>query len=295
MKKILETVFGTGPQGCFRLASAVLRGLPEYEEYKRRFILGMRNAVERDGRFLPDVMKEFFGYRSQITGRLQDIPQSGPLLVIANHPTMGPFDGFTLGEAVYRIRADFKMIGDGIFHDWPLERWILPVRRSADDTNLEAVRKGLAHMEGGGCLGLLPAKGTGDFTPDTPQSIWPPFPAKLILNLNRKGLQPAFVPALMTQRIISWSGMTWALERTAGFLEKRGVNMMALREMGTIFPPREIGFDFQDSYRVSGDRVTRVRDNAVVLDLPKEKPKRVSTLLDFMKRKTYRTPENGLA
>ena len=83
------------------------------------------------------------------------IPESGPLMIIANHP-FGIIDGLILCSLISKQRDDFKIMTHETLKFLPqLEKFILPVDFSNDKTNsiksnLETARKAKQHLLNGG-------------------------------------------------------------------------------------------------------------------------------------------------
>ena len=122
-----------------------------------------------------------------IGGSLDDIPRSGPLVLVANHP-YGILDGLMMGHILSGLRRDFRIVAHGVFRRAEaLNRVILPV--SFDETkeavrlNLETRVRALDYLGQGGAIGIFPG-GTVS-TAATPLSrpldpVWRNFTAKMI-------------------------------------------------------------------------------------------------------------------
>lgn len=113
------------------------------------------------GRDFWQVMVERYGLRLDVIGgSLDDIPRSGPLITVANHP-YGILDGLMMGHILARTRGDFRILANHVFRKAPdLTRVILPI--SFDETK-EAMRENLAtrkmaldHLAQGGAMGVFP-------------------------------------------------------------------------------------------------------------------------------------------
>lgn len=114
------------------------------------------------GRDFWEVMCERYGISLDIVGGcLDDIPASGPLVVVANHP-YGILDGLMLGRILsLRRNGDFKVLAHRVFRRAPdLERIILPI---SFDESEEATRLNLAtraearrYLADGGAIGIFP-------------------------------------------------------------------------------------------------------------------------------------------
>ncbi len=96
-----------------------------------------------------------------IGGSLESIPQTGPLIVVSNHP-YGILDGLMMGRILSERRGgDFKILANSVFRKSPdLERVILPI--SFDETkdaarqNLETRNEALRYLNDGGAIGVFP-------------------------------------------------------------------------------------------------------------------------------------------
>jgi putative hemolysin len=91
------------------------------------------------------------------------IPNSGPVVVVANHP-FGMLDGVVLAVLLTRVRADVKVMTNFLLQDVPeLAQHCIFVDPFVNDRaagiNRRAVREGLAWLRGGGMLAIFPAGG----------------------------------------------------------------------------------------------------------------------------------------
>ena len=90
-----------------------------------------------------------------------DIPASGPLVVVANHP-FGALDGLLLLDLIGRVRPDVKLLGNQWLAALPeLRPHILRVNvfggPGAAHSNGLAFRQALHWLRRGGCVALFPA------------------------------------------------------------------------------------------------------------------------------------------
>ena len=116
------------------------------------------------------------------------IPDSGPLMIIANHP-FGIIDGLILCSLISKQRDDFKIMTHETLKFLPqLEKFILPVDFSNDKTNsiksnLETARKAKEHLLNGGALITFPSGSVSiakNVRSEAKDDDWKHFPAKLI-------------------------------------------------------------------------------------------------------------------
>lgn len=113
------------------------------------------------GRSFWQVIPERYGLELQVIGgSLANIPATGPLVMIANHP-YGILDGLMMGHLLDRVRGDFRILANSVFRRASdLNRVILPI--SFDDTaeavrmNLQTRNQALAYLKDGGAIGVFP-------------------------------------------------------------------------------------------------------------------------------------------
>ncbi|WP_049293688.1 lysophospholipid acyltransferase family protein [Franconibacter helveticus] len=101
---------------------------------------------------------EHLHIRCDIAAReLEQIPDSGPLVVVANHPT-GTLDGLVLLYALSRVRRDVKVVANRMLsHLEPLSSLFIAVDNLGNRTRKSAVRQMEAQLERGGVLLFFPA------------------------------------------------------------------------------------------------------------------------------------------
>lgn len=101
---------------------------------------------------------EHLHIRCDIAAReLEQIPDSGPLVVVANHPT-GTLDGLVLLYALSRVRRDIKVVANRMLsHLEPLSSLFIAVDNLGNRTRKSAVRQMEAQLERGGVLLFFPA------------------------------------------------------------------------------------------------------------------------------------------
>lgn len=123
-----------------------------------------------------------------VAGALENIPETGPLIVVANHP-YGILDGLIMGRLLsQRRQGDFRVLAHRIFRrSVDLERVILPISfdetKEAAKLNLQTRADAVQYLTQGGAIGVFPG-GTVS-TSVTPFSApldpsWRNFTAKMI-------------------------------------------------------------------------------------------------------------------
>jgi putative hemolysin len=113
------------------------------------------------GRDFWQVMVERYGLTLDVVGgSLSNIPRTGPLILIANHP-YGILDGLMMGHILSQTRGDFRILAHKVFRKAEdLNRIILPI--SFDETkeavalNIETRKTALNYLGDGGAIGIFP-------------------------------------------------------------------------------------------------------------------------------------------
>ncbi|MGJ8545172.1 MAG: lysophospholipid acyltransferase family protein [Sulfitobacter sp.] len=142
-----------------------------------------------NGRGFFDVMAERYGLTLDVVGgSLSHIPQTGPVIVLANHP-YGILDGLMLGRILSQARGDFRIMANAVFDRAPdLQRNLLPISFDTDKAalalNLATRKTALDYLGQGGAIGIFPG-GTVS-TAAKPFSrpmdpIWRGFTARMIV------------------------------------------------------------------------------------------------------------------
>ncbi|WP_170329992.1 lysophospholipid acyltransferase family protein [Ruegeria arenilitoris] len=114
-----------------------------------------------DGRDFWTVMVDRYGLSLDVVGGgLSNIPKTGPLILIANHP-YGILDGLMMGHMLSETRGDFRILAHRVFRKAEdINRIILPI--SFDETkeamklNLETRKTALNYLGEGGAIGIFP-------------------------------------------------------------------------------------------------------------------------------------------
>lgn len=145
-----------------RAGRAVIRTL---ENISGRPQLIARAAGYQDdvaaGRSFWQVMPERFGIDVQITrGALSNIPATGPLVLIANHP-FGILDGLVMGKLLDQLRGDFRILANSVFRRAEvLDKVLLPISfdetKAAVQMNLQTRAAALDYLATGGAIGVFP-------------------------------------------------------------------------------------------------------------------------------------------
>ncbi|MES2434619.1 MAG: lysophospholipid acyltransferase family protein [Pseudomonadota bacterium] len=130
----------------------------------RRQLIDRASGYEHEiamGRSFWQVIPERYGLSLElIAGALTNIPTTGPLVLIANHP-YGILDGLMMGHLLDAIRGDFRILSNAVFRRAEaLNKVLLPI--SFDDTkeavklNLQTRATALNYLSQGGAIGIFP-------------------------------------------------------------------------------------------------------------------------------------------
>lgn len=145
------------------------------------------------------------------SARLAQIPESGPLVVVANHP-FGVLDGLLISWLISLRRKDFKVLTNAILDGAPEAReWLLPIdfapTKEAQATNIATRAESLERLKAGECIIVFPAGGVS--TSPTPfyraavDDTWKPFTAKLITR-SAAHVTPVFFEG-QNSRLFQWA------------------------------------------------------------------------------------------
>jgi putative hemolysin len=113
------------------------------------------------GRDFWEVMVDRYGLSLDVVGgSLSNIPVTGPLILIANHP-YGILDGLMMGHILSELRGDFRILAHRVFRKAEeLNRIILPISfdgtKEAMKLNIETRKTALDYLAGGGAIGIFP-------------------------------------------------------------------------------------------------------------------------------------------
>lgn len=101
---------------------------------------------------------------------LENIPKSGPFIVVANHP-FGALDGLTMLYAITKVRPDFKVMANFLLQNVePIKDYFISVNpfetKKEIYSNVTGLKAVMQHIEQGHPLGLFPAGEVSTFQGD---------------------------------------------------------------------------------------------------------------------------------
>ncbi|WP_109311579.1 lysophospholipid acyltransferase family protein [Ruegeria sp. AU67] len=114
-----------------------------------------------DGRDFWSVMVERYGLSLDVVGgSSSNIPRTGPLILIANHP-YGILDGMMMGHILSETRGDFRILANHVFRKAEdLDNIVLPISfeetKEAMKQNIETRKTALNYLGDGGAIGIFP-------------------------------------------------------------------------------------------------------------------------------------------
>lgn len=161
----------------------------------RRSLIRRAAGYEADvasGRSFWQVMPERYGLSLDIIGgALENIPATGPLVLISNHP-YGILDGLMLGHMLDARRGDFRILANSVFRRAEdLNRVLLPISfdetKEAVKTNLETRQFALNYLGQGGAIGVFPGGTVSTSAKPFSRPLdpsWRNFTAKMIAKSN---------------------------------------------------------------------------------------------------------------
>ena len=159
-------------------------------------------------------------------GSLDNIPATGPCIVVANHPH-GGLDGVAMVEVLMRRRPDLRVMANYLLHNFielaPIFIGVDPFGgRQSVRSNFSAVRQALAWLRKGGVLFMFPGGEVSSLNLKTRVISDPPWDAGIGWLVQKSGapVVPAFI-----------DGRNSTLFQLGGLIHPRIRTMLLVREM----------------------------------------------------------------
>lgn len=153
-----------------------------------------QNLSERQGLdFIQGVFNQLNISIAVSEDHLQRLPESGPCVVVANHP-FGALDGLAMIQELSKRRSDVKVMANFVLSKIaPIQDYFIavnPFEHQEKRNNKTGVRACLEHVQNGGCLVVFPAGEVSTFEEGSWTSIsdrrWQNSVIKLIQRTNAR-------------------------------------------------------------------------------------------------------------
>lgn len=139
-----------------------------------------------------NVVTRRYGLTLEVTaGSLENIPKTGPVVVISNHP-YGILDGLMMGKILSSVRDEFRIMAHKVFSKADeISDSILPINfdgtREALTNNLQTRKDAVKYLGTGGLIGVFPGGSVSSprrvfGRPMDP--VWGTFSARMISKSN---------------------------------------------------------------------------------------------------------------
>lgn len=205
----------------------------------------------------------------------KNIPTSGPVVFIANHP-YGGLDGLLLIRLIAGIRPDLKVMANYILKNIkPITDYILPVdpfeRKDSAQKSLAGVKSTLGVLSEGGCVAIFPAGEVSAFHTNTKRitdKTWNPMIGKLIAKSGAK-----VVP-------IYFSGNNSLLFNLLGMIHPR---LRTARLPSEILNKKKFALKIRIGKPISPDDIAEFTDNTQLMRFLRAKTYALATSLEVKK------------
>jgi putative hemolysin len=150
--------------------------------------------------------------------QLANIPASGPVVLVANHPH-GLVDGMVLAHLIGQVRTDYKILTRSLLTNVPeIAGFMIPVPFPHEPNSFELFldmrRQATEHLDRGGLVALFPSGAVASahrWMGPAVEAEWNPFTAKLIRKSGAV-VVPVYFPG-QNSRAYQWAAKTSATIR----------------------------------------------------------------------------------
>ena len=222
-----------------------------------RLYKGMPRELDTDS-FL-DLAFETLNIRIEVADEeLAQVPRSGPLVVVANHP-FGAIEGLILASLLRRIRPDVRIMANFLLERIPeLKELFIPVDpfggRQAKRINHVPLKTAIDWLKQGGVLVVFPAGEVSHLSLNRRQIIDPAW-SKTIGRL----IQLAEAPA----QAIYFHGVNSKLFQLAGLIHPRLRTTLLPREL---INKKRTPLSVRFSQTIAFDKLNRLGDSQAIID-----------------------------
>ncbi|MDE2445192.1 MAG: lysophospholipid acyltransferase family protein [Alphaproteobacteria bacterium] len=239
---------------------------------KKLYITHQENLKRGDG-FFDSAMRLLRINVNYESKTLAQVPQTGPVVFISNHP-YGVLDGITLTWLALQVRPDTKVLANDVLCQAPeATQHLLPVAfaptREARETNVNSRLQAQAWLKQGHAVGIFPGGGVSTSErPHKGQAVdlpWAPFTAKLI-RMSKATVVPVFFTGQNSRLFQLASHMSLTLRLSLVFRE-------TARRIGTELPVRvgtPIPFSEIEHLTDRDEMIAELRKRTYALALPSD-------------------------
>lgn len=205
----------------------------------------------------------------------KNIPKSGPVVFIANHP-YGGLDGLLLIRLIAGIRPDIKVMVNYILKNVkPLADFFLPVdpfeRKDSSQKSLAGIKSSLELLSNGGCLAVFPAGEVSAYNTNTKKitdKTWNPMIGKLIAKSGAK-----VVP-------VYFSGSNSLLFNLLGMIHPR---LRTARLPSELLNKKRFSVKIRIGKPINADDIAGFKDNTQLMRFLRAKTYALATSLEAKK------------
>src|SRR5437762_3500630 len=146
-------------RGLFKLVELPLGKMFSLAEVNRLYAESL--AVDGARNYFASIQRVLNVEYELDEGDAAKIPESGPLVIVANHP-FGAVEGVILGQILTQRRPDVRLLGNHWLTEIPeLREWVIPVDpwggEEAVRANIAPVKSCLRWLNQGGVLATFPS------------------------------------------------------------------------------------------------------------------------------------------
>jgi len=113
-----------------------------------------------------DSVLEYFNFSYSLSEKeLENIPTSGRVVIVSNHP-LGSLDGFSLLKLIGKVRPDVKIVANDFLAEFKsIESLLITINNFKDKQTKESISSIYSHLNNDGALIIFPAGEVSRMTP----------------------------------------------------------------------------------------------------------------------------------